>query len=87
MKQLPEEDSEDLTDEQVAQAVETKGQADLTVRLVHLSCSTCGALHEAVDHALRRRAPHLYSRTKAKCPAGHDEVFVYCVDWLKGTAR
>ena len=82
----PEEDSEDLTDEHVAQAVETKGPDDLVERMKLLSCATCGARFATLNHALRRRAPHLYSRTEAKCAAGHAEVRVYRVDWLKGAS-
>jgi hypothetical protein len=86
MNQAPEDDSEDLTDGQIAQAVETTGSKDFGERQARLSCTTCGARHGTLSHALRRRAPHLYSRTEATCEAGHQEMFVFLVDWLKGTS-
>ena len=78
----PEEDHEDLTDEQIAKAVVTKGTEDFRKRLVLLSCTICKVPHAKQLHALRRRAPHLYSRTQATCPAGHEEEFIFLVDWL-----
>lgn len=84
MNPPPEDDSEDLTDPQVAQAVETKSAEHLAEHLTLLSCTICGARPELwISHALRRRAPHLYSRTHVRCPAGHEETYVFTVDWLK----
>ena len=87
MNHPPEDDSEDLTDEQVTKATPTKSAEGLAERMTHLSCTICGARPEVwISHALRRRAPHLYSRTHFKCATGHEEVVLFTVDWLKGTS-
>lgn len=83
MNEPPTEDSEDLTDEQIAQAVATERAGDFSMKLPRdHSCQTC-RLDVKYAHALRRRVPHLYSRTIATCPNGHTRAFVFIVDWLK----
>ncbi len=80
-----EEDSPDLTDEEIAVAVETTD-----------SNSFVSALEEAIrpmirpnvaaaiqSHELRKRKPHLYCRTRVALDGEPDKVLLFRVDWLK----
>lgn len=86
LKDLPaeDEDSPDLTDEEIEGAVETKDQNDF-VRLLEETLrplvrpNVGGAI---LGHDLRRRKPHLYCRTRIAPHGEPDKVLVFQVDWL-----
>ena len=79
-----EEDTPDLTAEDVAKAVPTKNGEDFGQHLRGLKCSICGSSYSPpVEHKLCRRASRLYSRARGTCPNGHAETSIFLVDWLK----
>lgn len=81
----PEEDSLDLTDAEIAAAVETKDSTDF-IRLLeenirpYLRPNVAGAIK---SHELRRRKPHLYCRTRLALDGEPDKVLLFRVDWLQ----
>jgi len=81
---LEEEDSEDLTDEEISQAKEV-GSAE------EVASAIATHLHEKasrlIKHELRRRKPHLYWRVGLEMPDGSEEVLVFQVDWLQKLAK
>ena len=79
--QIPEEDSPDLTDEEVQTAVATDNTGDLSRRLGTFLRESPGTQLEA--HELRRRKPHLYWRVKLKTPTGEDQSLIFQADWLQ----
>lgn len=67
------EDSADLTDEDIASSVEVKGaeaEAELLsgVRCTEVACTLPMVLTAL---ALKRRKPSLYERVQLRCDAGH----------------
>jgi hypothetical protein len=82
----PEEDSADLTDEEVLAAIPTKSVDDVIAVTGTVdkrsSCAVCSKPKEPVQHALRRRIPHLYWRIRVACPEGHQELLVFQADWV-----
>ncbi len=80
----PEENSTDLTDEQVIGATITVGEDDIVKKLcaVH-NCPGCGTRMHVVKHSLRRRTPHLYWITWFECNEGHRDSAVFRADWVK----
>lgn len=76
----PKEDSDDLTDDEIEAAVETRGPDDLA----HLVCEAIKESRKfTVDaHELRRRGEHLYYRCHMVCAQEPDRVLIYRVDWL-----
>jgi hypothetical protein len=79
--QIPEDDSDDLTDEEVARAVNTADTHDLSTRIVVVLRESPGTQLE--KHELRRRKPHLYWRARLRSPTGEERVMVFVADWLK----
>lgn len=76
----PEEDSEDLMDEEIEQAIVTKNPDDLA-KLI------CAAIKESrkftlQSHELRRRGSRLFWRSRLVCAREPDRVLIYGVDWL-----
>jgi hypothetical protein len=78
-----EENTPDLTDEEVAKATPTQSAADFGEQLKNLRCASCGAPIVKQAHKRCLRAPHFYSRAKGTCPNGHTEAWVFLVDWLR----
>jgi hypothetical protein len=64
------EDSPDLTDEEVAAAVDAT-DAELGNRLFDLKCR-CDRLHERRHNSLRRRRPYHYAIFELSCPVCGD---------------
>lgn len=79
--QIPDEDSEDLTDEEVAQAIPTEGTHALSQRVVAFLQEHPGMQLE--KHELRRRKPHLYWRVRLRVPMDEERVLVFLADWLQ----
>lgn len=71
---MPEEDSEDLTEAEMALAVETSGPDDFGKHLTDLSKD----LGQPTKHELRRKRPHLYCRTTFP-----NMILLFRVDWLQ----
>lgn len=82
---IPEEDSDDLTDDEIASALPTTGSDDTIQRMRGLlGCPLCGARRVVREHALRRRRPNLFWRTTFLCDGGHKERVFFRVNWLGG---
>ena len=84
-RSYPEDDSPDLSDEEIEGAAETKDAQDLQekmVALIHLSCGSCSGSVQGTKSALRRRKPHLFSRTEFKCENGHVWTRTFRIDGL-----
>lgn len=81
--EAPEEDSPDLTDEEIAQSVPTENLVDFARiwRTQFLVCD-CGALRQPIKSVLRRRKPNLYSRMHTKCTHGHEHTKTFVVNWM-----
>jgi len=82
----PEDDSPDLADEEIAGATDTSSPHQfsdvLGDALIHLSCGSCGGHNAKVHSSLKRRKPHVYSRSEFTCPCGHVWRKTYRIDWL-----
>lgn len=84
---IPEEDSEDLTDDEIAGAVPTRS-VQTVIEVVSAFCEGCpecadSAVRMSVtEHALRRRRPNLFWRVTFKCGNGHDERVTFRVNWM-----
>lgn len=79
----PEEDSEDLTDDEIELAVATNNPDDLAQLI-------CSAIKESrkftlQSHELRRRGARLFWRSRLVCAREPDRVLIYGVDWLGGS--
>jgi hypothetical protein len=79
--EIPEDDSPDLTDEEVERAVLTSNTDDLSRKVVADLRGNPGTQLET--HELRRRKPHLYWRVKLKTPTGEDRSIIFQADWLQ----
>ena len=78
----PDEDSEDLTDREVFEAVPTTDRTELVQRLA-TALQDSGSEFSLKKHELRRRAKHLYWRSRLIAHEEPDIVLVFRVDWLK----
>jgi len=84
----PEEDSEDLTDDEIAGAIMTRG-IQTVIEVVSAFCEGCPECvgdrerMGVTEHALRRRNPNLFWRVTFKCKAGHVEGVTFRVNWMK----
>lgn len=81
----PEEDSEDLTDAEIASAEVTE-DANHFVKVLEETLRpmvrpNVGGAIQAYE--LRRRKPHLYCRTRINFHGEPDKVLVFRVDWLQ----
>lgn len=81
--EYPEDDSPDLTDEEIASAVATVSSDAIVSAVQSARCSTCqqGSMR-LTSHELRRRKPHLYWRVGLVCAQGHNASMVFLTDWL-----
>ena len=83
MKALPQEDSPDLTDEQVAQA---RGSSDLNALAVPINdsrCPQCERIGLDFTYAVRRRKPHIYVVVTQRCSLNHSWDLIFETDWLE----
>jgi hypothetical protein len=76
------EDSPDLTDEDIRQAQPTGGADDVVQALKNLSCCSCAARPEPTSYALRRKASHFYWKVGLRCLEGHERILVFQTDWI-----
>jgi hypothetical protein len=81
--EMPEEDSEDLTNMEILEAVPTSEVDDVIRHLQAKKCPACAARNLVAGHALRRRAPHLYWRVGLRCANGHELQVTFQTDWIK----
>ena len=83
--ELPEEDSPDLTDEEVSTSVEAGTPEAMANHLLeNVTCPTCGGKVVVTQHQLRRRAPSHYARTLFVCQDGHHGSVTFRVGFLGG---
>lgn len=76
------DDSEDLLDAEVEQAIALASIEALLAHLKETRCAICEEPIETSRHALRRRAPHMYWRMTLRCRAKHDTKIVVRADWF-----
>lgn len=84
--EYPEENSPDLTDEDIVSAIETDGVGYFTHEtspLLLLSCPSCGGPIVSTGYAVRRRKPDLFLRTTLACEMGHKVVKHFKVNWME----
>lgn len=81
-----ENDSEDLTDEEVKSAISVASVDAMINVLRETRCSQCNQPIEVVSQALRRRVPFLYNRVILHCAENHDQVIIFRTDWLPGSS-
>jgi hypothetical protein len=78
---IPEEDSSDLTDEEIERAIPTDNTQGISQRIVADLQESPGMQLES--HELRRRKPHLYWRVKLQTAAGEQHSLIFLADWLQ----
>lgn len=78
---LPEEDSKDLTEDEVLRAVVTSDTQDISRLVVEELKAHPGTQLEG--HDLRRQKPHLYWRVRLVDPDGTTRSLMFQADWLK----
>lgn len=86
-----EDDSVDLTDDEVEQAVLTIDFNQLTQMLSRALAPEDASVGKsgryAVDrHEIRRRSPHLYLRSYLVCPGKPQKVLLHRIDWLEAAS-
>lgn len=85
---IPEEDSEDLSNDEIAHAIPTQ-TVQTVIEVVSAFCEGCPKCPDSnvrmsvTEHALRRRRPNLFWRVTFKCRNGHDEQVTFKVNWMK----
>jgi hypothetical protein len=79
---MPEEDSGDLTNEEILAAVLTSHRQQIVEYLHRQTCGECRGRVIVTGHALRRRTPHLYWRVLGRCSTGHEARVTFQADWL-----
>jgi len=77
-----EDDSEDLTDEEVESAIAVANVDAMLKRLRDARCPECEKEIEVFAHALRRRVPFLYARMDLQCQKEHSHTIIFRADWL-----
>lgn len=73
-------DSEDLTDEEVAQAIPMADVEDLTQEILSLAHTHMGS--SFISHVRRRKGKYIYLRTKMRVDRSPDMTFIFRLDWL-----
>ena len=76
------DDSEDFTDEEVEAAVPVTNEDGLIEHFKKVACGECELPMQPNKHALRRRAPFMYSRVRMECGRNHTQTVVLRLDWL-----
>ena len=74
------EDSEDLTDFEVLNSIETTDEAHWAALIAR---ETMNGGFKSIKHELKRRRPHLYSKTYLKGVGIQDKVLLFRIDWLQ----
>lgn len=83
--ELPEEDSPDLTDEEIAGAVEASTSARMAEVFAETKCPTCSDQVMVSRHQLRKRGPLHYARLFFVCKDGHAGSITFRASFLGGT--
>ncbi len=78
---VEDEDSPDLTDAEVEQAVIATSLHQVSRHLSDMTCSSCSAPLIKRHYALRRRKPSMYWRVILDCAEGHANVVVFRTDF------
>jgi hypothetical protein len=85
----PDEDSLDLSEEEIKHAIITSNEHELAKLIAaelipgHASVGKSDSRYSLHRQELRRRTPHLYNRVSLCCTGEPDKVFVYQIDWLQ----
>ncbi len=81
--EAPEEDSPDLTDEEIADAVPTSEAREMAKGILDIvHCPVCKSDWAHVSALARRRKPNLYSRMTFKCTNGHVLRKTFVANWM-----
>lgn len=86
MTSFPDEDSKDLTAEEIEQAIVTTNVDALIASLRGQMCSTCQQEFADAAYKLLRRSPFYYSRMRMFCRHGHSNTLLFRIDWLGGSS-
>lgn len=85
MIELPEEDSPDMTYEEIAGAVAAPTSEVMAEVLGKQTCPICQGAVQVTRHVLRRRAPNYYARVLFVCKDGHKGSVTFRAQFLGGT--
>lgn len=82
---FPSEDSPDLTNDELAVALDAQTPDDIAKGLTDFRCCACAAPYKVISkHQLRRRAPHFYARVLLSCQNGHQGSVLFRAHFLGG---
>lgn len=73
-------DSEDLTDDEVAQAIPVADLEALTQETLRIAHAYMGS--SFVSHARKRKGKYIYLRSKMRVDRSPDMTFLFRMDWL-----
>lgn len=79
----PEEDSDDLTDQEIAAALPTSRLDEIILWVKNRTCGPCGEGIARVQHERRRRGPLAFWRIRLWCSAGHETTATFSTPWLR----
>jgi len=80
---LKEEDSDDLTVEEVATAVQTTKLEELVEALKEMRCPHCGLSVRVTEHHLRRYQKRFFWRVQLACDTAHSSSKLFEADWWR----
>lgn len=81
MNEPPEDDSPDLTDEELEKAIPTGNPADMASHLG--ACPVCQSESFSIKFKKLRRGVHFYSRVTLTCSAKHETKFLFENTWFR----
>jgi len=85
MIDMPEEDSPDLTSDEIAGAIEAPDADIILDTLSVKTCPTCTSKLTITKHQLRKRAPLFYARVLFVCSQGHQGSVLFRASFLGGS--
>jgi len=85
MVELPEEDSPDLTNEEITGAIEAKTPEVMAEVFAETKCRVCQGKVMVTRHQLRKRAPLHYARILFVCEDGHQGSVTFRASFLGGS--
>lgn len=79
---FPDDDSPDLSDEEIAAAMDTVDAPAFSRMLISFSCPSCGTIGNVVHHERRRRKPDHFTRVTFRCANAHTVVKTFRINWV-----
>lgn len=80
--EFPDDDSPDLSDEEIAAATVTADATTFARMLISFSCPSCGTISTDVHHERRRRKPDHFTRVTFRCQNAHSVVKTFRINWV-----